>query len=149
MKQEADEATHAKIKTKSIFPMTMCNMICNYEFMMKDGYDTMNIAEVEISCQCRSIDFYLHSTSTLVHIHVHIHYSSSRNESAALDDPYKKTTLPKYHLFQKNLPTKKGFQDEKVVPVVAKAVRRGFFRHSHGSCRKNLVFFYKKLVAFL
>ena len=98
MKQEA-EATHAKIKIESIFPITMCNMICNYEFMMNEGYDTM------IYEHCRSRYRFL-SLPPLV-------------ERASLDHPYKNTTLQKDHLFQTKISMKKGFQDEKWVPVVA------------------------------
>ena len=124
-------------------------MICNYEFMMNKSYDTllwyMQKSKFYVNV---AVSIFICTPPPLIHsCHSITNYYSSRKRT--LDHSYKKTTLPKYHLFQKDLPTNKGFQDEKVVPVVAKAVRRGFFRHSSKFLPKKFCIFCKKLVAFL
>ena len=78
------------------------------------------------------------------------HYSSSLKRKCGIGPTHTKIPPCQNTTYSKRICLRKrGFRMKRWFLLLPKAVRHGFFRHSHGSCRKNLVFFYKKLVAFL
>ena len=119
--------------------MTMCTMICDFMMAMILWY--MNIAEVEISCQCRSIDFYLHSTSTYTFMPIPLllftkagHWTTHTKIPPCQNTTYSKRICPR-----KSVPGWKGGSC-----CCLKAVRRSFFRHSPGFLPKKFSIFFTK-----